>query len=111
MIINCKLCPFQAKSLIVTKEQALAEVGAKLAKHLGEKHQEMIVAINQNGVKVGMLGMWLMTMNMATNIPEDETYILMEKDKREAEFMALMGFDKEPEGEETKDTEVKSEAD
>ena len=97
MQINCKLCPFQAKSLLVIPEKALAEVGAKLAGHLGEKHKEMIVAINQTGVKVGMIGMWLVTMHMAANIPETETYILEERDKREGEFMALMGFDKEPE--------------
>jgi hypothetical protein len=108
MIIHCKLCPFQAKSLIVVPEQALAEVGAKLAKHLGEKHVDVIATINGIGVKVGMLGMWLVTMSMAANIPETETYILEERDKREGEFMALMGFDKE---EEPKDTEVKMESD
>ena len=112
MTIGCTLCPFLARSLDILPEKALEDVGNKLANHMAERHREAIILLNQNGVKVGMLGMWLMLMNLYARIPEEETYFLKIKDEREAEFMSLMGFDVEPEVKDiTEDKEVSSEAD
>lgn len=110
MILNCKYCPYQAKSLDLDKTVALKEVSDKITRHIVSHHPkeqqkalQLLAKVNMGLTwyivitgfcDLGIEGSPLNPLNLTQPI---DPYIKEQLEKVEGEIARLIGFEAESE--------------
>ena len=75
MILCCKHCPEEFKSLDLRNEVALKECCDALIAHIASKHSAWIQTGRVNIAKATQLIIWLLVMESHAAVPNTETFI------------------------------------
>ena len=91
MILNCKHCPAEFKSLDLRNDVALKECCDALINHVALTHSAWL-RTGQENVQRGVMAMiWLSTMELHGAIPNTETFIHEEVEKYRVALMKIIG--------------------
>lgn len=112
MKLTCKFCGYQFESLILDKEIALKELETKSTRHIQQKHEDKLQQL-ATAIQVANYSLTsFMHFDNCVFIPEDETFVQGQIDKRQEIVMVALGYDpklEEEEEEEYEDDEVEDE--
>lgn len=75
MTLKCIHCNFQAKSLLINREQAIGEITTQITKHLIKQHPQENQRLLQILSALSAPLLWLITLCRGTSFLEDDTEI------------------------------------
>lgn len=92
MILNCRICSKEFRSLVIPQERCLQELVNEVATHCAQKHKKVVEKFNEDMVRIGALSMGLAMLHKVVDVPVTETFVQESIERDVKKLMEVLGY-------------------
>lgn len=92
MILNCRICAKEFRSLVIPQEKALTDLVNEIATHCAQEHKHVVAAFNKDMVTIGGLAMGLGLLQKVVAVPVTETFVHESIERDTKKLMEVLGY-------------------